>query len=227
MSSDERTVPERLRAVMAKAAKYILDDDRAAAIQRDVERSSALKRANELMEIYKREGVPLEDGVRDAILRGKPLRPTQSVRAVERWLFLDNVPPVLVLSGPTGCGKSVAAAYGIALALRQCRWRYPMQVLNAFGSFYSEAMQERQRLLSCRLLVLDEVGTGSDPERFALALLALLEARKQASVYRTIITTNLSPEDFAALYPDERLQSRMSERCRSWVSVTDPDLRKL
>lgn len=189
-------------------------------------------------------GVP-EDSAElvSAALPGAPepmqLQDTEALRLVQAFLHRDTKVVVLgdgdrvlfygsewclVLSGETGCGKSLAGAWAIA---------------QAGGLWLKARALERVRFdldeaIAAPLLVLDEVG-GERLTRSRLAVdrvAELLEERHQAR-RRTILTTNLrrrrhhadDDPQFVERY-GARVDSRLRDRA-VYAVLTDQDLRGL
>lgn len=217
---------ERLSEILSKMSRVVLDDARAANYEAITAEADALKRRNETADRLDRAGVVLAPAV-DAVLRsgGAPNKPTKSLTAAKRWMASDSVPPVLILSGSTGCGKSVAAAWAFTQASHSCIWSTRAAFLQAFVGYFGEAVERQQRMLGCRFLVIDDVGTELDDERMQSALVDMFDARKRSpDRTRTIITTNLNEAQWHARYADPRLASRMRESS-AFVTDTGPDLR--
>jgi len=181
--------------------------------------------------ILSREQVPLSANVEEAIIDGgDKLRPTRAMLAVRGWLARTDVPPVLVLSGGTGCGKSAAAAFALANH-RAGIWRTAAQLCRTFSASFGDQFEDQELCLTASLLVADDVGAELEQhrERMGATLVELLEHRKRsARQMRTIITTNLNRRAFVERYGTERLISRMARTAgiAEWVETADGDLRR-
>lgn len=142
---------------------------------------------------------------------------TPHLAAVQRWWQGDKA--VLVLMGTVGMGKTVAACWALGrlggVFLRATDMWRPFQAFDP---------REQQRVLSCRVLVLDDLGREKDPAKSVEWLESIVDGRR-SNGRRTIITTNLDPKGLRARYPDERLWSRLGQ-CFEWAAETGPDLRK-
>lgn len=141
---------------------------------------------------------------------------------VRQWLTTPR--PILVLSGLQGRGKTVAAAWAIAL-LGGVYLSIEDLVRLAGARFGADAARFGSALGSA-MLVLDDVGRESaeDAERVRAALVELVDKRRGDRM-RTIVTTNLSARDFAKAYPDPRLTSRLTQSA-AWRTDVGPDLRR-
>ena len=151
------------------------------------------------------------------------LSDTKFLRNVRTWLTTDR--PWIVLSSPTGRGKTLAAAEAIARERRRSWYMSARELERIFTARYGDEVEKQQVLIDCRgVLVLDDIGTERDPRGMGAALLALVDARRGVG-HRTIATTNLSRADFQALYPEERLWSRLVE-CMVWMTDKGDDMRR-
>lgn len=179
--------------------------------------------------ILLREGVALPPAMEAAVVSDSPaLDGKKAARVVRKWLASDTAPRVLVLSGGTGSGKTVAAALALTSRESGC-WREVDQFAKAMRAYGREAEADQAWLLRCPLLVVDDVGTekGRDREEMAGYLRTLLEKR-QGKRTRTVITTNLSEKAFHEVYNDERVASRADRRFGlvAWVTLEDADMRR-
>jgi DNA replication protein DnaC len=155
-----------------------------------------------------------------AIVNGTALKSTSALDGVKAWLSDPKSPSVLVLSGPTGCGKTVAMAY--ALAETGGRWMTCAQLARRSAAHFGDEAEDYERMLRARVLFVDDVGTERmSAEHVASMLVELLEKRQSL---RTLLTTNLSGSDFAKRYRDERLMSRIQRV--EWLSAKGEDLRR-
>lgn len=135
------------------------------------------------------------------------LRATEPLRVVRAW-SKSNAGGLLVLCGPPGCGKSVAAAFAL--------WHVPGEFIPArelagrVDPWRSDLERGVRRLAldSPGLVVVDDLGTELDDShgRSRTAIDAFFDARLH--VGRTIVTTNLSAEALGARYGG-RVASRL------------------
>lgn len=148
--------------------------------------------------------------------------------------FLSVVVPrddknILVLAGGVGVGKSVAAAwtamslppngYG-AFGVR--RFKHTAELCELLSSYDADQKKERDLLKSCRVLVLDDVGTEHMTEAFQTFFDGLVNARYEHDGI-TVITTNLTSDLFR-----ERYGLRIYDRLRgrgAWYDIAHASLR--
>lgn len=201
--------------------------------QRAAEESerAAEERARELFELRSERISPMRAGltpvIANAICRGE-ISETETIAEVRRWLADPDSRPIMVLTGFTGTGKTVAAAW----ALGQVGGEYVRAVqLAERHTPYSGDIARNVRPLdpsAGELLVLDDLGTerrnssGDRDPRFMPALFDVIDQR-QGSMRRgtrwiqrrTLITSNLSIARFREEYAkDERIASRLAQSAR-------------
>ena len=167
-------------------------------------------------------GVQLVDQV-EAALVASELRATSALVAVEQW-FKHRRRPWLVLSGPTGCGKSVSAAAVVA-QVDSAAWIRADELARVFASSHSSLHAVQQQVRSCTLLIVDDLGTEPDAARMTEVLGVLADARMSARRRPTIVTTNIVKPRFLERYSDPRLHSRFAELA-DWQALVGPDLRR-
>ena len=158
-------------------------------------------------------GIPLRCEM--LVVAGK-VESCQATEAVKR------VEGTLVLSGGTGCGKTVAASMWL------------MEREDAYGSMFVSAARlarwpryddrEMGRLLTPNRLVIDDLGSEyADEKGNFLAILDEVIADRHANMRPTVITTNLTKADFKERYK-QRIADRIRESGR-FVSLADPSQR--
>jgi DNA replication protein DnaC len=170
-------------------------------------------------------GCSVTDDVLEA-MRSETLLETESTLKIAAWWekrIQRGAKPWLVLSGATGCGKTVAVGHLLwTLGGRLVR---ADELVRMFASMFGDQHEQQQKVRDEHTLVIDDVGGELDEKRMLPALLDLLDSRKSARSRPTIVTTNLSKKDFASRYANERLMSRMAELVH-WEAVGGGDLRK-
>lgn len=145
------------------------------------------------------------------------LNETTTLTFVKRWLRSDERPPMAILTGNTGCGKTVAAAWGLCrthggeyVHARDLAARY-------MPYSHDQARGVEPMSMEAMMLVIDDMGTErrssggkeASDDRFTEAFSTVLETRQWSS-RPTIITTNLTPEAFIERYcRDPRDKSRL------------------
>jgi DNA replication protein DnaC len=167
-------------------------------------------------------GVEVTDAV-ERMLLDHELRDTDAIKSVRHW-FERRQEPWMVLAGPVGCGKSVAAAAAVAYG-PTALWLRSDALCRVFSSNYSEQRELQERVRTISLLVVDDLGAEPDPARMLLVLFDLLDARKSARRRPTIVTTNATRRALLERYPEPRLTSRLVESVQ-WFGLTGPDLRQ-
>lgn len=126
----------------------------------------------------------------------------------------------LVLSAPPGRGKSWIATWVVAETSVVSMWLPASECRVGAGW---DAL--RSKATKASLLVLDDLGEESSGEWGVREMATLLEGRHNAGK-RTVVTTNLVPQEIAARY-GERLMSRWGQAPYSrLVMVRGADLRR-
>lgn len=138
-----------------------------------------------------RSGVPAREC--DILLNGArgtvPLRKTDSMSAVRR--VLENGPPLVVLAGPRGVGKTVAACYALA--------KWGGKYLTAYQ--FARPGLDIDELKRERAIVVDQLGRENvGASEFALASLEELIDARYANRRLTLLVGNITREQFEARY---------------------------
>lgn len=203
-------------AAIARAMSVVPDDD--GRVEEHERSEWRLKRSERLM----RSGVRVPDDVRREIVAGN-VEHRHAAQVLMAWYTNAQRPAVLVMSGTTGCGKTVAIA--TLAAQWDAMYLGADDVNRIFSANFGEQLAKQERVRDTNaLLVLDDVGTEIDESRMLPTLLEIINARASAAFTPTVIATNLTKKAFAERYPNERLLSRMARV--QWASVQGEDLRK-
>lgn len=184
---------------------------------RDYEEQQLRNRRTQRIEMFR-----CTDEMRTALVNATYAE-TDAVKCARDW-FANRDKPWLVLSGPTGCGKSMAAA-AVPAENRYAMFIRADELVRLFSSMFGEQYDQQHKLRNTELLVIDDLGCELDATRMLPALLDLLDARQSARRHPTIVTTNLTPAAFRERYTNDRLNSRMAELVR-WEGITSADLRR-
>lgn len=136
------------------------------------------------------------------------LQQTQALRAVRDWLKGDS--QILILSGKTGCGKTLAAIDALCFIRGDLiEARDLSSRLNPWGD---ESASHEKINMNHSLLVLDDLGTEIRSTRFDSDLESFLSDRQGSNSkgpLRTIITTNVIPKIVRGQY-GERIRDRFN-----------------
>jgi len=130
------------------------------------------------------------------------LKPTDAMRGAEAWLASER--HWLVLGGSVGVGKSVAAAWALEQSPGATAWVTSAGFATLVGGFSGQA--ECERLKHVDVLCVDDYGT-EHLSSFAEAVFHEVLAARHEDALRTVMTHNLSREDFR-----RRLGSRLADR---------------
>jgi len=157
--------------------------------------------------------------------------------------FPNNLPDIgdgLFIYGPTESGKTLLASYLLLEEQKKiyleggpqskddlCQLISTDQLIEEIKStFDSSSPRTEQMVISyystIHLLVLDDFGTAR-PTDWVLSVLYSIINRRYEWLKKTILTSNLSLEEIARVYRDDRITSRIDRMCRkikktkSWV----------
>lgn len=121
----------------------------------------------------------------------------------------------LYLYGPCGTGKSHLATIAARGYLPHVLTKQPLEVLaDTVGAGKGDSREAVLRLSRVKVLVLDEIGTGTDSAKTVDRLYDVLNRRYQDRAGGLIVTSNLSLEELAKYLKDDRIPSRLAEMCR-------------
>jgi hypothetical protein len=127
-----------------------------------------------------------------------------------------------MMFGGTGCGKTTAAAWIVAGERDNALWM-PARTADDLDRWKATSGQA----YSVGLLVIDDLGTERDTGWPSEALGSLWTHRLDAGL-RTVITSNLTPQQVVDRYGGDRLRSRLTEKPKVGHSVAgNIDLRRL
>lgn len=166
------------------------------------------------------------------------LTETPALGFAKEWLvsmLKEDARAILVMAGPKGVGKTVAAVY----AMMKCspaapvgfsawpesqapRFRHASDVaeLGVFGS--DDDKKARAELKRCKTLVVDDLGAEYMTEQCKVLWDSLVNAR-YGSAGATILTTNLTHDQFANRY-GERVFDRIRGR-GEWYDIDGESMR--
>ena len=149
---------------------------------------------------------------------------TEALGVVKRWLP-KREQTWLVLCGPKGTGKSVAATWALMQTLQSTDARHNTGAFRlapalAKLSQFEAGAAEMEYLKGVALLVVDDFGTELLNDYARAQLFELLDARHE-SYGRTIITSNLSwgPTKPDLPWLEQRLGERLADRIRQAGTV--------
>lgn len=188
--------------------------------------TAALYSANELDN--RRAGLPVPTVQEKLRARRLPARllvdaldPAVETPALQFALrLLDGDGVLLVLSGPPGVGKSLAAA---AALIRSAGGLWVDAPGLATPPMDGETTDRRMR--EAALLVLDDCGLEHSPSGYAASrICGVLDAR-EAELRPTIVTTNLTSSEFGDRY-GARLASRLNGDPLGFQQIVGDDLRE-
>jgi DNA replication protein DnaC len=205
-----------LQSAIAKAMRVVPCSDCESA---DAERSANRRTRAERL---RRSGCHLPDDERKAVLDGT-IEQRHATRVVREWFEDPNRSAVLVISGMTGAGKTIAI--GTLAADYDVHYVGADELCRIFSANFGEQLAKQDLIReTSMLLALDDVGSEIDEHRMLPTLLEILNARVSASKTPTLITTNDTKKTFGGRYDNQRLISRMARV--KWVDVQGDDMRR-
>jgi DNA replication protein DnaC len=150
---------------------------------------------------------------------------TAAIRQVEAWLNSSSV--FLTFAGGVGVGKSVGAAYWLAIAARgiepasgfQQRWWKAVDI--ARMGMYDAKLDA---MANCQTLVIDDVGIEyADSKGAFLTTFGDLIDKRYEHQRRTLLTTNLTGANFKERY-GERIYDRLCQ-VGVWAPIVGKSMR--
>jgi DNA mismatch repair protein MutS2 len=177
-------------------------------------------------EIDENKTVSLREARHPLLLAQNWIIPEQSVVPVD--LFLDRERPLLVVTGPNAGGKTVALkTLGLLALMAQAGCHLPVKEgsrlpvfsqffavvgddqsvaenLSTFSAFVKQVSEVLESVDDRSLVLLDELGAGTDPEEGAALAQAILEALQERGAL-VMATTHLEPlKGFGSGHPGAR-----------------------
>jgi len=152
----------------------------------------------------------------------------------------DDLPPLesYFIFGPVRTGKTIQAAFiflqfakedYIAASYKKMIFVKTSEMFNKFkASFNDDTISEQEylnQLSEADLLVLDDFGS-ERPTDWVLSMLYLLVDRRYENMKTTIYTSNLSLEEIADKFGDERIPSRIERSCKLIEKTKQQEVRK-
>lgn len=126
----------------------------------------------------------------------------------------------LVFYGPTGSGKTFLSSCiaervikkGYTVMYKPCSELMQLASKNQFNKYEEDVSREYDRLYSCDLLIIDDLGTELNNKFFTSEIYKLINARMVAGK-KFIISTNYSPAKINEVYTS-RVSYRLLESCK-------------
>lgn len=153
--------------------------------------------------------------------------PTPALEAVGRFLGPKDKTPILVLAGGVGTGKTVAAAWGCAFHSGRMVKALDLVRIGLFAEGQDKAtLRDLER---ADLAVIDDVGAEpQDTKGYAYAAFFEAFERRYDACAKTILTTNLTMDEFRARY-GTGVGVRFWDRIRGdarWIDVPGKSMRE-
>jgi DNA replication protein DnaC len=144
---------------------------------------------------------------------------------------LPDIEDGLFIYGPTESGKTILASWLLLEEQKKIYLEGGPQSKDDVGvlistdrlieeiksTYDSSSLQTEQSVIahyaSVRLLVLDDFGTVR-PTDWVLSILYSIINRRYEWIKKTVFTSNLTLEDIARVYGDDRITSRIDRMCR-------------
>lgn len=163
-----------------------------------------------------------------------PLTDTSSLAFAKEWLPTSSERPIMVIAGPKGVGKTIAAAYAMWMCdppppagcsrwpdAKAPRFRHVSEIAD-IGGHSDEDKKARAEIKGTKCLVVDDLGVEYCTDHFKSTWDAIVNARYGCAGV-TILTTNLTYDTFAARYGD-RVYDRIRGR-GEWFDVDGESMR--
>lgn len=159
-----------------------------------------------------RAGAPSDAIASVRRLRAKLMQESRAAHAAQSWWAIRAERPLLGLLGPTGLGKTTAAALVAFQAAREYPWNSqagglapwePIVWLAAadialLQGWFNDGKRQAEEARRAWLLIVDDAG--HEKERPSIAALTDLLMRRIDANRATVLTTNLRGREFAGRY---------------------------
>lgn len=126
----------------------------------------------------------------------------EPIALVNVWLKTNL--PFLVMLGFSGCGKTVGC--GSMIARLGGLYVHARTLDRIFAGNFGESLEQQHQIKAARYVVIDDLDTENNHERFKGVLYEVIDARQSR---RTIFTSNLNRKAFDEVYKDARIQRRL------------------
>lgn len=199
-----------LRETMASVSQHTASPEEIARRAAELKARERAQRADRVREAMRLRNIPNHRDTRLAVYAPQLARTTVAADLLaalswryERRLRGGEMPGLLVvLAGPNGCGKTVAACWTVARWPRSALYVSATEFGHTPDSDYSAYVEVRQRWLEVDLLVVNDLGAEKSratqeriEQRFGPLLLERYELGRA-----TVVTTNLEAADFCEVY---------------------------
>ncbi len=179
---------------------------------------------DERRERLERSGLGLPGDVEDDLVLGRPLIDSLALR--ETKALMQGGDSFLLLSGPTGRGKTLACGYVLAEHGGFCVLAPKLARLQASAGFDRDSRAQLDNLHAARTVVLDELARDDELQKHEkTAVFELINAR-QGRGKRTLITTNRSPLFLYRRYEDFTF-NRLRAHGKTVLLEGEPDYRAM
>ena len=226
---DFAAVSARMRGTFDRMQSWQRSDEgrahaaRAAAVEAEREHA-------ERESLAAKRNVPGNPAVRAVAIARSPVNTPalEAIRTVLSWRHGGPEPRSLgfVLIGPPGNGKTSAISWAVTWHHRPALYALARAIGATPNNGWSENLLALKRWASVDLLAIDELGHEESPE--ACARVAALLAQRYDDGKATLCAGNLSADQFADRYGNERIVSRLrNEQFRQGLGGGCPYLREL
>lgn len=212
-----------LEAVLARTRQYLASQE-----HRDLVKRFAASQPPRRLPPPASRGIPDHERVRGPAMRPQHTPAISAAARAVQWSRTHRRGMLLVLSGPSYCGKSVALASSVWHSPEPARFIFAEEVGAIADSAFSETKALRDALVRVPLLAIDEAWR--ERGREAAWRLASLLQRRYNDGRRTLVASNLTIEAFTETYlvdpngdvssaMESRLEEQKADGCRWWVEL--------